>query len=184
MRTILLIVTIICFKSYSQNLEFENFKLEDGKLIWQKVYETELSHDEILKSFKTSGIIKDIETFKNSLAGTIDNLDLDYKGFGKTEMNTAMYIARSFLKCYVLIELKDGRYRITLKEMKLIQKYSVGTPGDLLSSETGDISELKTFAVKNNNADFRKSFKKAPSGILNFTFDKNFEIKKKKKSDW
>jgi hypothetical protein len=184
MKTILLIVTIICFKSYSQNLEFKNFKLEEGKLLWQKVYETELSHDEILKSFKTSGIVKNTETFKNSVTGTIENLDLDFKGFGKTEMNTAMYISRSYFKSFVLIELKEGRYRITLKEMKLIQKYSVGTPGDLFSSETGDISELKTFAVKNNNTDFRNSFKKAPSGILNFTFDKVFGIKKKKKSDW
>ena len=178
MRTILLIITIICFKSYSQDLEFENFKLEDGNLVWQKVYETELSNDEIIKSFKTSGIIKNLENLENSLTGTIENLDLDYKGFGKTEMNTAMYISRSYFKSFVLIELKEGRYRITLKEMKLVQKYSDGL------NEEGEISELKDYAVKNNNSDFRKSFKKAPSGILNFTFDKVFEIKKKKKSDW
>lgn len=99
-------------------------------------------------------------------------------------MNTAMYISRSYFKSFILIELKDGRYRVTLKEMKLIQKYSVGKPGDLLSSEAGEISELKDYAVKNNNSDFRKSFKKEPSGILNFTFDKIFEVKQKKKSDW
>lgn len=178
MRTILLILTIICFKSYSQELEFENFNLEDGNLVWQKVYETELSNDEIIKSFKTSGIVKDLENLENSLTGTIENLDLDYKGFGKTEMNTAMYISRSYFKSFVLIELKEGRYRITLKEMKLVQKYSDGL------NEEGEISELKDYAVKNNNSDFRKSFKKAPSGILNFTFDKVFKIKKKKKSDW
>ena len=74
------------FKSYSQDLEWENFKLEEGNLIWEKVYETELSSDEILKSFKISGIIKDIDTLGNSITGTIKNLDLDYKGFGKTEI--------------------------------------------------------------------------------------------------
>lgn len=93
MRTILLILTFISFKSYSQDLEFENFKLEDGNLIWQKVYETEISHNDIFKSFKTSGVIRNIDSLDNSLTGTIESLDLDYKGFGKTEMNTAMYIS-------------------------------------------------------------------------------------------
>jgi hypothetical protein len=178
MRTILLILTIFCFKSYSQDLEFENFKLEDGNLIWQKVYQTKLSNDEIIKFFKTSGIIKDSKNLENSLTGTIENLDLDFKGFGIKEMNTPVYISRNFFKSFVLIELKDGRYRITLKEMKLVKKYS-----DILSEE-GEIKELKYYAIMNSKKDFTNSFKKSPSGILNFTFDKIFGIKKKKKSDW
>lgn len=178
MRTILLILTIICFNSHSQDLEFQNFKMEDGNLLWQKVYETELSNDEIIKSFKTSGIIKDIETLENSLTGTIENLNLDYSGYGKTEINTAMYISRNYFKSFVLIEFKKSKYRITLKQMKLVQKFSDGL------NKEGEISELKDYSIKNNNSNFRKSFKKSPSKILNFTFDKVFEIKKKKKSDW
>lgn len=91
-------------------------------------------------------------------------------------MNTAVYISRSYLKSFVLIELKDRKYRITLKEMKLAQKYSDGL------NEEG--SKLKDYAIKNGKPEFRKSFIKAPSGILNFTFDKVFGIKKKNKSDW
>ena len=67
---------------------------------------------------------------------------------------------------------------MTVKEMKLVQKYS-----DRLNEE-GEISELKDYAIKNSSAGFKKSFKKATSGILNYTFDKVFEIKEKKKSDW
>ena len=178
MRIILLFLTIVCFKSFSQGSEYENFKIEDRKLIWQKVYETEFSKDEIIKSIKESGIIKEIEYLENSLTGTIENLDLDFKGFGNTEMNTAMYISRSYFKSFVLIEFKENRYRMTLKEMKLVQKYSDGL------NEEGEISELGDYSIKNNNLDFKKSFKKSPSGILNFTFDKVFEIKKKKKSNW
>ena len=89
-----------------------------------------------------------------------------------------MYISRSYFKSFVLIELKDRKYRITLKEMKLAQKYSDGL------TEEGRISELKDYAIKNGKPEFRKSFIKAPSGILNFTFDKVFRIKKKNKSDW
>ena len=37
-------------------------------------------------------------------------------------MNTAVYISRSYIKSFVLIELKDRKYRITLKEMKLEKK--------------------------------------------------------------
>lgn len=178
MRIILFIITILCFKSYSQNLEFDNFKLNEVNLVWQKVYETELSNNEILKSFKTSGIITEIDTLENSITGTIKNLSLDYKGFGKSEMSTSMYITRSYFQCFVLIELKEKRYRITLKEMKLVQKYS-----DALSEE-GEISELEDYAIKNSKKDFKKSFKKSPSGILNYTFDKVFLMKNKNKSEW
>ena len=54
----------------------------------------------VAEKFKISGIIKDIDTLGNSITGTIKNLDLDYKGFGKTEMNTAMYISRSYFKSF------------------------------------------------------------------------------------
>lgn len=178
MRIILLILTIFCFKSYSQVLEFENYKLENGNLIWQKIYETELTNDDLLKSFKTSGIIKEIEKSENTIIGIIENLDIDYKGFGNTEMNTAMYISRSYFKSFVLIEMKEKRYRITLKEMKLVQKYNDGL------SEEGEISELKNYAINKKNSAFKKGFKKSPSKILTFTFDKVFDIEQKKKSEW
>ena len=62
--------------------------------------------------------------------------------------------------------------------MKLAQKYSDGL------NEEGRISKLKDYAIKNGKPEFRKSFIKAPSRILNFTFDKVFRIKKKNKSNW
>jgi hypothetical protein len=176
MRIILILLTFFCINTYSQELEFENFKIEEGTFLWQKIYETELSNEDLINSIKTSGIIKEIQNMENSLTGIIENLNLDYKGFGKSEMNTAMYISRSYFKSFVLIEFKEGKYRITLKEMKLVQKYSDGL------SEEGEISELRNFAVKNSKSKFKKSFKKAPAGILNFTFDKVFKFKKK--SDW
>jgi hypothetical protein len=178
MRTILLFLTIFSFKSYSQVLEFENYKFENGNLIWQKIYESELTNDDLFKSFKNSGIIEDLEKSENTITGKIENLDLDYKGFGDTEMNTAAYISRSYFKSFVLIELKENRYRITLKEMKLVQKYNDGL------SEEGEISELKNYAINNKNSAFKKGFTKSPSRILTFTFDKVFNIKEKKKSEW
>jgi len=93
---------------------------------------------------------------ENSIIGSIEILDLDYKGFGKSEMGTAMYISRSYLKSFILIEFKAGRYRVALKELKLIQKYDDGL------SKEWEISELKNYAIKNNNSNFRRAFKNVP----------------------
>ena len=178
MKKSILLILLICFKSFSQDLEFENFKNENEIFTWQKVYESELTKENIVKYFKNSGLIKDFEFSENTITGNIENIDLDFKGFGKTEMNTAMYISRSYLKSFILIELKENKYRVSLKEIKLIQKYNDGL------TEEGVISELKDYAIKNNNSDFRNIFKKNSSGILNFTFDKLFLPKNKKSNDW
>lgn len=174
--TITLFLTF--FGVFSQNLELNNFKIENNNLIWQKIYETHYTKTELIDHFKKSGKILDIEITENDLTGRLKNLDLDYKGFGKSEMSTAIYISRNFLSSFVLIEFKDGKYRVTLKDLKLAQKYS-----DALSNE-GEISELKDYAVKSNNSDYKNGFKKEPSEILNFTFNKVFENIERKNDKW
>jgi len=166
MKNTFLLIILICFKSYSQDLAFNNFKLENGTLIWQKVYKTKLSNDELIKSFKISGIIKNFDAFDNFIIGNIKLMSIDYKSFGKSYLSTVTYISDNYFNSFILIEFKEGRYKVTLKDMKLITKYSNKQNNEF------DIS------------DFKMIFKKSPSEIFNFTFDKVFTIKKKKKSNW
>ncbi len=178
MKKLLLILMIVCFKGYSQDLKYENFKLENGNLIWEKIYKSELSKIDLIRSLKTSGIIKDFKETENYITGYIEHLILDYKGFGNSEMRTAAYISGNYLRSFVLVEFKSGKYRVTLKEIKLSKRFKDKT------SDHGEINELKYYAIKSNNLKFRTSFKKSPSGILNYTFDKIFNITNKTNDDW
>jgi len=146
MKNTFLLIILICFKSYSQDLAFNNFKLENGMLIWQKVYKTKLSNDELIKSFKISGIIKNFDAFDNFIIGNIKHMSIDYKGFGKSHLSTVTYISDNYFNSFILIEFKEGRYKVTLKDMKLITRYSNKQNNEF------DLSELKDYVIKNDNS--------------------------------
>ena len=160
--------------------ETDNFEIENGKLIWQKVYETELTNEQLKERIKNSGNFKNLELSENGIIAEITNLSIDYKGYGSSEMSTPIYVARNSLNSFVQIEFKENRYRVTIKNIKLTQKYE-----DALSNQ-GEMTDLEVFALKKRNTEFKSSFLKKPSKIINFTFEKltEFKVKAKDKDKW
>lgn len=157
--------------------ETSNFEIEEKKVIWQKVYASELTKEELIKEITSSGNFENITKNKESLTANINELSLDFEGFGSSEMSTPMYIARSYVKALVLIEFKEKRYRVTLKNIKFVQKYDDGL------SETGETSDLELYALRKRNTEFKKNFLKKPSKIMNYTFENVTEFKMKAKKD-
>lgn len=172
--TLLLISQI----SISQKLECNNFIFENGVVKWQKVYNSELNQQDIIQLFNKSGFIREFNYSNNTITGLINKTEIDYTGYGKSEISTESYISDSYFSCFILIELKQNRYRITLSDLKLIQRYEVG------SIKMGRISELKDFAIKTNYSDFRNRFKNNSSKILNYTYDRLFRLKDDNSDNW
>ena len=158
--------------------ETDNFLIENGQVIWQKVYETDLTNEELIGQIKTSGPFENVSENNESLTAEINQLSMDFKGYGVSEMSTPMYVSRSYVKTFVLIEFKEKRYRVTLKNIKFVQKYE-----DALSKE-GETTDLELFALKKRNTEFKSSFLNKPSKIMDFTFQKvtdfNGEVKEDK----
>jgi len=119
--------------------------VENGKLVWQKIYETELTKKQLTQNIKNSGNFKNLESNESGIIAEITNLTLDYKGYGSSEMSTPMYIARNSLNSIVQIEFKENKYRVTIKNIKLTRNY-----GGALSSQ-GEMTDLEVFALKKRN---------------------------------
>ena len=171
----ILIAIIIANLCYSQ--DSKNFKIADGEVIWQKIYESKDNIDQIIKRLKTGGILKNIELLDNSLTATIEDLDADYKGAGFSRGVTPMFLIANKITCSVTIDFKEGRSRITLKHMKL--KNLIETP----LSKIGEIEPIETYALKKKNTIFKTVFLGDPATILNHTFNKIFEKKESEKED-
>jgi hypothetical protein len=174
MKELLIILTFTF--TWFQN-ENQNFQIENGGLIWQKIYENEINQDDLVEQLETSGKFENINKSDNQITANFSNLTIDYKGFGSSEMNTPMYIARSYTNGFVIIDIKENKYRITIKGIKLIQKYSDGL------SDGGEMTDLETFALKQGNSKFRTSYLKKPAEILNFTFQNLTNFKSRIKDD-
>lgn len=157
--------------------ETDNFQIENGKVIWQKVYETDLTKKQLIEQIKSSGQFENISQDGENLTAEIKKLSLDYKGFGASEMATPMYVARNYVNAFALIEFKEHRYRVTLKNIKLIQKYDDGL------SEEGETTDIELFALTKRNTEFKKSFLNKSSQIMNYTFQKVADLSSLPKED-
>ncbi|MBC8767168.1 hypothetical protein H4O18_04110 [Arenibacter sp. BSSL-BM3] len=54
-----------------------DFKIESNDLIWQKVYESSLSKEDVFASLKTSGKFENLEIIGNSIIADISKFPLD-----------------------------------------------------------------------------------------------------------
>ena len=151
--------------------ENENFQITNGRLIWQKVFNSKMTKEDLISTIKKSGLIEIVEVKNKELIGYFRKVPLDYKGFGSSEMSTPIYINRNQLNTFVLIEFKENRYRVTIKNMQLIQSFDDNT------SNFKETTELEFYALRKRNSEFKKAFLKKPAKIINYTFNKllNFE---------
>jgi len=157
-----------------------NFQTDNKEIIWVRVFaDSAISFDKLIGRVKESGLLNNIDVTDNKITGDTKEFDTDFKSAGYSEMSTPMYIARSRINGFLIIEFKDKKYRVVLKKITLTQKYS-----DPLTMQGGKTS-LETFGLKRGKNEFTGVFKKSPSLILNNTFSSKFEFKESKaKKDW
>lgn len=152
--------------SFCWSQEANDFKIENNQVIWQKVYENK--NDSFKNNIKTK-ISRIISETENQLIAEINNIQHDYKSLGISEISCPIYISRTNTKATLILDIKENRYRVTLKNITLVQLYT-----DTLS-EQGEINYLENFALKNNNTKFKNSFLKKPGTILNYSYSKIFK---------
>jgi len=153
-----------------------NFLLKENRLIWQKVYE-EKATPELFKNHLLQNLeFGYIEVMDDKIIATINNLKIDYKGYGTSELFTSMYIARNNYDALAIIEFKENRYRITIKDIMAIADYSDGL------TEQGEKTQLERFAT--NRKGFKKRFIEKDALIFDYTFNKLFKPKQQSDNDW
>lgn len=154
-----------------------NFIPDNNKIIWQKVFETNLDKTELVNLIKESGLFENYEIEDDKILGQMIPVDADFKGAGYGEMSTPMYIARSFFDGYVIIEFKEARYRVTVKNIMLTQQYDDGL------SKEGEKTTIETYAIKSGKNEIKNAFSKSPSIILDYTFTNIFNFKRSETND-
>lgn len=176
MKVLSIILSALLFYSstFSQDT-INNFKLDNRQVIWQRIYETKLNFKDLVTQIKSSGIFKTVTIDSLEISGELREFNADYKGAGYSEMITPIYIDRSHINAFAILEFKEGKYRVTVKKIVLTQAYD-----DALSKQ-GERVNLENYAIKKDQ--FTNAFKKSPSLILNFSINKLFEMKKDE-SNW
>ena len=160
-----------------KKVDTKGFKISNGKLIWQKVYECNDSINQVVSNLKRGGILKEIEISDGTVTGSLKDIDSDYKGAGFSRGLTPMYLISDRLTCFVLIEFKKEKYRVTVKNMQLVNVLENPI------SKVGESEPIESYALKKKNTAFKDIFLKDAATILNYTFNKIFDISKNVEDD-
>lgn len=172
MRTChLLAACAAVFISLSLHAQVNNFSVsQEGKAFWQKVYDTKLEHDGLLNIIINNGqfvdvVDGDVITFR------VVRAKLDFKKLGYSRGAIPIYAAGSDVSCFVTVQIKDGRYRVTADNIVLTEN----STGGLM--EEGTENPIETWAVR--NGEITKAFSKVPSQLYDKFFSGMFLLEGK-----
>ena len=163
--------------AFSQDNTF-NLKIDkNGQVIWQKIFDTDLNFSELINKVKMSGNVLNIENTENSIFGEMRRLECDYIGAGYKRAGVAISILANDLIGYVNIDFKEGKYRVTLKNLKYIHK--MNTP----VGRQDQITDFDSTVLKNGK--FRKRLNSNHQAeIIDYTFTKAFSFEKEETNEW
>ena len=101
--------------------------------------------------------------FDNQIVGRVKNITALYQEVGYTEMVAPSYLTRTHINAYVTIDYKEGKYRVTVKDMICVW-------------DSVEKSSMEDYAVSKGSTEVKPSFKKSASDILDYTLTKIFEF--------
>ena len=158
--------------SQNQELSLENFLIENSNLIWQRTYQTDISIREQKEKFKNLSVFETITSEDdNEIRGHVKAFENDYKGAGYGELLTPIYVSRKSSSGTLIVQFKEGRYRVTFMDIRLEQDYN-----DTVF-ERGETNPLSDYAL-NESSRWRGHFKRDGSKILDYTYQEKFDISK------
>lgn len=156
-----------------------NFKIEDGDVIWQAIYNKTVEITEMEKQLRLTGEFDNYQISEEQIICNLDDYQVDYISQGKTYMNTPIFISQMQFRSLVVIDFKEDKYRITLSKLQSSPRMDgpLGT--------AGQYTFLRDFALKKKNTEFANRFLNNGAEYLNYGFNELFDYNKSTKDgDW
>ena len=158
-----IIIFFLFHSAFSQekNVGSNNFSYDKvgRKVYWIKVFEPALAFDiETLKRYFTeNNVLEIMEGDSSILRGMLIPKPIDIQKYGYKRMNTPIFLLDVDQKFNVLVEVKEGKYRVSLSEMGYIDNgvvselaQGVNTKGDFITYD-GDFSFTNKNEVRTRN---------------------------------
>lgn len=165
-----ILVSIALLLSVTAFAQVENFSVSDGKVYWQRVYPTDLSHEELLDVIVNAGTFVDIQDGDVITFRVIRGI-IDFNNLGFSRGTIPMYVSGNDVSCFVTIQIKDGKYRVTVDNIILTENITAGV------FKEGTENQLETYAVR--QGELTSGFQKKPSKVYNGYFSGLFLFQKK-----
>ena len=132
---------------------------DEGALYWRKVYQAQVDAESVEYYLRSDGRFHDIQVSGNLVTAELRKLTLEFKSLGYKRMSLPIYIPNDYFSGFVTIQIRDGRYRVTVERIITTNPRLGKGPLDDLALSDGE---------------FKEKFLGAPAEIINHNFDTIF----------
>ena len=152
---------------FAQSGPLGYFQIAEGRVIWQSVYSTSLNSEEAARRLTIEGF-RVVDVTDSMVTFYCDGLRVFPEDYGYSRGETPMYVTGCDLVFRGFIQLKDGRYRVTLDRFRLMDNISAG------GFSAGSVKPMEWTVLSGN--DFASGFKKIPARIYNQLLYRTFSL--------
>lgn len=167
---ILSLCLTLCFGMRAQTAEDYHFSLRDGYVTWQMVYDSPIDSTSVINYLLGSGNFADLAETTNGFSFTILPRSADYQAARVKRGMTAMYLLNYQMTAHGLLQMRDGRYRVTVDHIAF--------------PDGASQTSLETYAL-NRQADFKALFFSMNAAlIIDHELTGLFTIREETDEDW
>jgi hypothetical protein len=150
---------------------YGNFKVSDQEIIYQKVFTKDsISIAALEKYYSEQSYISGIERTSDGLKFAMNNINVDYKKFQFSQVNTHISMQTGTYSGKVAVNVKDGRYRVTVTDIQFT--------GNLGYKMLKEKEPLTRYATKNSATAILEDWcKPNVLGLLDKAFTDKLELK-------
>lgn len=181
MKNLLFLLLVSPLLVLSQDNEVEDFFiLENDIVIWQKTYETNKEINEMYLYLKQTGKYNEINIIEDKIVCELKPQTIDLKITPYSAMGVPVIVTLNDIKGIVVYEFKQGKYRVTFKNIILINNTD-----NAIYGKVGSEMSFEDAYVKKGKNEFKKPFTNKPKDIYNLNFSNWFDtIELKNDDDW
>lgn len=136
------LLALLGFAAQAQTPEDFHFYLEDQGVCWRQVFESPADSTTLLDHLFGSGNFTDITEISTGVSFMIAPRKIDTRAAGFKAGSVAMYVSNYTMTAHGLLQMKEGRYRVTI---------------DRIVFQSGQDTTLETYAL-NKRMEFKPVF--------------------------
>ena len=177
MRKFALFAILLAIPAILLAQDESRFSTDGASVMWQNVYQTQLDSVAVVDGLIASGHFDGIILTRDGFTCRIIPHEVDYRGAGMKRGLTSMYLLDGELEGRAVVQVREGRYRVTVDEMVFTGKISSPL------SKPGERTKLELYAL-NGSGRFRSNFwNKGSSPVLDYDLFSMFNVKEKEAQD-
>jgi hypothetical protein len=175
-------LVMISWEIAAQATTYGNFKIDNQKLIFQKVFfEDSITVDKLGDYLVSLPFVKDFDRSNNEIKFKVNEFVVDFKKFGFNEVTTAPIIQSGKYFGDGFVDVKDGKYRVTITNLQLT--------GNIVYKKITDKESLTLYACRDSGTYISPDWTKPNTlGLLDKALSDKFqyigEVAHKRDSDW